>query len=90
MPGRGEEKLNVRALFSVWTENCPSTQILVGASLLAIAALHPALMWADPPQSRAGSLPQGYSLLAATRQALQVEIIQRPIHRLLVEHDDLC
>ncbi|AUO46213.1 hypothetical protein C1C98_12490 [Pseudomonas ogarae] len=34
----------------------------VGASLLAIAPAHPASMQADPPLSRASSLPQGIGL----------------------------
>ncbi|TNF79312.1 hypothetical protein FGE05_26005 [Pseudomonas sp. ICMP22404] len=35
----------------------------MGASLLAIAVYQSALLLADPPLSRAGSLPQGYVYL---------------------------
>jgi len=37
VPGQEEEKLNVRALFAMWAENCPAMQIPVGASLIAMA-----------------------------------------------------
>ncbi|TNF80017.1 hypothetical protein FGE05_23125 [Pseudomonas sp. ICMP22404] len=39
--------------------SCSRPQSNVGASLLAMAAAHPAPMPAGPPLSRAGSLPQG-------------------------------
>ncbi|KAB0522228.1 hypothetical protein F7R20_25670 [Pseudomonas brassicacearum subsp. brassicacearum] len=38
---------------------CSSAETNVGASLLAMASAQPASMSADPPPSRASSLPQG-------------------------------
>ncbi|MGN8275408.1 hypothetical protein ACLEJR_10000, partial [Pseudomonas sp. SMN5] len=35
---------------------------IVGASLLAMAAVHPTLMQAEPPPSRASPLPQFFAL----------------------------
>ncbi|MNK46887.1 hypothetical protein D3C87_656820 [compost metagenome] len=58
-------------------------------SLLAIAVGQSTSMLNVMQPSRASSLPQGYSLLAVTRLALRIEIIQRPIHRQLAQHDDL-
>ncbi|MNF94450.1 hypothetical protein D3C84_771610 [compost metagenome] len=86
MPGRGEEKLNVRALFAGRPRVAKRHGTLweLARDCGGSVDIH-----AECDAAIASKLPQGYSLLAVTRLALRIEIIQRAIHRQLAQHDDL-